>query len=117
MDLTAEREPVDSQDPRRTELALAAQPRRCYAGPALVQPGEATGKGAQGQGAVTALTEIAPGIFQVRVPVPFALRDVTCYLLRERDGWTLIDCGLHDPAAHAAWEEAISAPLGRREPS
>ena len=52
------------------------------------------------------ISEVEPGIFQVRVPVPFPLRDVNCYLLRERDGWTLIDCGLQDPAAHAAWEEA-----------
>lgn len=55
------------------------------------------------------VTEVETGIFQVRVPVPFPLRDVNCYLVREGDGWTMLDCGLHDPAAYTAWDAAWRA--------
>lgn len=53
------------------------------------------------------MNEIAEGIFQVRVPVPFPLKYVQCYLIREDDGWTLIDTGLHDLLAFEAWDAAF----------
>ncbi len=52
--------------------------------------------------------EIVEGIFQVRVPVPFPLKYVHCYLVRESDGWTMIDTGLHDAPAYRAWEAAFT---------
>ena len=53
------------------------------------------------------MNEIVGGIFQVRIPVPFPLKYVQCYLVRESDGWTLIDTGLHDKFAFEAWDAAF----------
>lgn len=52
--------------------------------------------------------EVAPGIYQVRLPLPFALNHVNCYLLRDDDGWTLLDAGLHQPNIRVAWEAALA---------
>ncbi len=38
--------------------------------------------------------EVAPGIFQVILPLPgFALKAINAYLIRGDDGWLLVDCG------------------------
>jgi glyoxylase-like metal-dependent hydrolase (beta-lactamase superfamily II) len=52
--------------------------------------------------------EVAPGIYQVRLPLPFALNHVNCYLLRDDDGWTLLDTGLDQPNVRVAWEAALN---------
>lgn len=46
-------------------------------------------------------------IYQVRVPVPFPLKYVQCYLIRESDGWTMIDTGLQYGPALEAWAHAF----------
>jgi glyoxylase-like metal-dependent hydrolase (beta-lactamase superfamily II) len=55
-----------------------------------------------------ATSEIAPGIIQVQLPLPFALRSVHCYLLRGAEGWTILDAGLHMPDGEAAWLAAFA---------
>ncbi|MFC5384760.1 MBL fold metallo-hydrolase [Aquamicrobium segne] len=41
--------------------------------------------------------EVAPGIFRLDVPVPFSgLRQINLWLLRDGDGFTMIDCGFAD---------------------
>ncbi|WP_225446388.1 MBL fold metallo-hydrolase [Paenibacillus rhizovicinus] len=44
------------------------------------------------------------GILQVRVPLPFSLKWVNSYLLRDERGYVLIDPGLHTDEAVAAWK-------------
>lgn len=51
--------------------------------------------------------EVAAGIFQVRLPLPFALNHVNCYLLRDDEGWTMLDTGLDRPEIRSAWEVAF----------
>jgi glyoxylase-like metal-dependent hydrolase (beta-lactamase superfamily II) len=55
--------------------------------------------------------EVAPGIFWVRMPLPFALDHVNLWLLRDsfdgRDGWTLIDTGISDRVIRGLWERLI----------
>src|SRR5512143_2121603 len=53
--------------------------------------------------------EVAPGIFQVRLPLPFALNHVNCYLLEDDEGWTILDTGLDQPDIRHTWEEALAA--------
>jgi glyoxylase-like metal-dependent hydrolase (beta-lactamase superfamily II) len=53
------------------------------------------------------VTEVSEGIYQVLIPVPFPLKTVNCYLIREDNGWTLLDTGLQDALAHEAWEAAL----------
>ncbi|MCL4861287.1 MAG: MBL fold metallo-hydrolase [Caldilineaceae bacterium] len=50
--------------------------------------------------------QVAEHIYQVRLPLPFRLDHVNCYALRDDDGWTLVDAGLHWPDAEAAWRAA-----------
>lgn len=53
--------------------------------------------------------EVAPNIYLVALPLPFALNSVNCYLLRDEDGWTILDTGLHTRAGEAAWRETFEA--------
>lgn len=52
---------------------------------------------------------VAEDIYQVRLPLPFRLNHVNCYLLRGSDGVTLVDTGLNWPAGVEAWERAFDA--------
>lgn len=53
--------------------------------------------------------EVAPGIFQVGLPLPFALNRVNAYLLHDQahDTWTVVDTGLHTEAGQLMWERAF----------
>jgi len=57
---------------------------------------------------------VAERIYSVRLPLPFALNHVNCYLLRDDDGWTIVDAGLNRPEIRelwqAAWRELAIAP-------
>ncbi len=53
--------------------------------------------------------EVAANIYQVRLPLPFALNHVNCYLLRDDEGWTILDTGLDRPEVRIGWENAFDA--------
>lgn len=55
--------------------------------------------------------EVAPGILWARVPLPFRLNHVNVWLIRESDGWTLIDTGTANPEARAVWDELLAGVL------
>lgn len=59
--------------------------------------------------------EVAPGLFWLRLPLPFALDHVNLWLLRDewdgRQGWTVVDCGIDNPALRAQWEQVIAHEL------
>lgn len=59
------------------------------------------------------VTDLGCGVLQVTHPLPWALDHVHCYLVRERSGATVIDCGLGTPAALAAWRRVLGE-LGQR---
>ncbi|MBD8500296.1 MBL fold metallo-hydrolase [Paenibacillus arenosi] len=48
-------------------------------------------------------------IYQIRIPLPFSLRWVNAYAMRESDHneWTIVDPGLRTPQAEAAWQEVL----------
>lgn len=48
-------------------------------------------------------TQITDDIYQVRIPLPFALNIVNCYLLRAAAGWTVVDTGLNTEPARQTW--------------
>lgn len=54
-----------------------------------------------------AATAVAEGIYQVRLPLPFALNIINCYLLRDGAGWAILDTGLNYPPAQSAWQAAF----------
>lgn len=53
--------------------------------------------------------QVSDNIYQVHVPIPFPLVSVNCYLVRDSDGWSMIDTGLHYAPAFGAWEQAFSS--------
>ncbi len=56
------------------------------------------------------LLQVAEGIYQVQIPLPFALRIVNCYLLDNGDSsWTVVDTGLNIPDDQAVWKAAFEA--------
>ncbi|MDF2961158.1 MAG: beta-lactamase [Paenibacillus sp.] len=46
-------------------------------------------------------------IYQIKVPLPFPLRWVNSYMIRGKNGFTLLDPGLHTEAAEQFWEQAL----------
>jgi len=55
------------------------------------------------------VTHITEDIVQVRIPLPYKLNIVNCYLLRGEGGWTLLDTGLNTAPARAQWHAAMAA--------
>lgn len=58
--------------------------------------------------------EIADGVMWVRMPVRLAIDHVNIWLLRDGDGWTVVDTGIFSPAAVDVWETLLSGPLAGR---
>jgi glyoxylase-like metal-dependent hydrolase (beta-lactamase superfamily II) len=61
-----------------------------------------------------AALEVAPGVFWLRMGLPFALNHINLWLLHDRlphpnqsgvwqEGWTAVDCGVDNPATREAW--------------
>lgn len=65
------------------------------------------------------LTQITQDIYQVTLPLPFALNHVHCYLLRDDAGWSVLDTGLNTSKTRAAWQTVFETlqitPAGIRQ--
>jgi glyoxylase-like metal-dependent hydrolase (beta-lactamase superfamily II) len=59
--------------------------------------------------------QLADGIHWLRMPLPFALDHINLWLLEDRDGWTVVDCGYTSEATRAAWQ-AVARVVIRRKP-
>lgn len=57
------------------------------------------------------VTEVAPGVLWMRMPLPFKPDHVNIYVLEDADGWTVIDTGLYSGRVRKAWEAALTGPL------
>jgi glyoxylase-like metal-dependent hydrolase (beta-lactamase superfamily II) len=53
-----------------------------------------------------AVAPVAESIWQVRIPLPYLLNHVYCYLLYGDDGWTIVDTGLHTEDGERTWQSA-----------
>ena len=55
--------------------------------------------------------EVAPGVWWIRMALPFALDHINLWLLADteetptgvRHGWTVVDCGVTNPGTQEAW--------------
>ena len=64
-----------------------------------------------------AVLELLPGLTWVRVPLPFVLNHVNCWLLDDSDsgtGVTLIDTGADKPKTRELWERVLAETLAGR---
>lgn len=57
------------------------------------------------------LLQVAPGVYWMRQPLPFALNHVNLWLLRGDDGWTIVDTGIAGSRGRAQWEHVFSTGL------
>src|SRR5262249_45479053 len=53
------------------------------------------------------LVDIAPGIRWLRLALPFALDHVNIYLIREGNGWAVLDTGMADLRTRTVWQEVL----------
>ena len=92
-----------------TDRALAT-PQACVTPPPLHYP---LGEQLPSSGSTV---EVAPGVFWLRMGLPFALNHINLWLLRDRlphptqagvmqEGWTAVDCGIDNPATREAWQQ------------
>ena len=56
--------------------------------------------------------EVAPGLYWLRMPLPFALNHINLWLLRDAEGWTAVDCGIGLDDTRAHWETIFAAVVG-----
>jgi glyoxylase-like metal-dependent hydrolase (beta-lactamase superfamily II) len=60
------------------------------------------------------VVEVAPGVLWLRMPLPFALDHINLWLLREGDGYALVDTGFGDAATRAGWQSHFDGTLRGR---
>ena len=59
--------------------------------------------------------EVAPGVYWLRMRLPFALDHINLWLLRDEldgvQGWTIVDCGISSDETRASWEQIFATQL------
>jgi glyoxylase-like metal-dependent hydrolase (beta-lactamase superfamily II) len=59
--------------------------------------------------------EVADGVLWVRMPLPFALKWINLWLIRDTGGWAIVDTGVALEEARGHWRSILSAVLGPGE--
>ena len=58
------------------------------------------------------LTDVAPGVQWLRMPLPFAgLNHINLWVLDDGDGWTVVDTGINTPETKQTWTDIFVGPL------
>jgi glyoxylase-like metal-dependent hydrolase (beta-lactamase superfamily II) len=57
------------------------------------------------------VTEVAAGIYWIRMPLPFALNHINLWLIADGDGWTIVDSGYNSDETRGYWENIFSSLL------
>jgi glyoxylase-like metal-dependent hydrolase (beta-lactamase superfamily II) len=57
------------------------------------------------------MIEASPGIFWLRLPLPFRLDHVNIYLIEDGDGFALIDTGIDNKVTREVWDAWFDGPL------
>ena len=52
-------------------------------------------------------TEVADGVYWIRMPMNGRLNHVNVWLLRDKDGWTVVDTGLFEKSVQDHWREVF----------
>ena len=53
------------------------------------------------------VTEVADGVFWIRLPMWGRLNSINVWLLRDYDGWTIVDTGLHNDEVQKLWQSVF----------
>ncbi|TDI64185.1 MAG: MBL fold metallo-hydrolase [Alphaproteobacteria bacterium] len=57
------------------------------------------------------ITEIVPGIFWLRMSLPFVLNHINLWLIRDHEGWSIVDTGLRADETREDWEKIFDNQL------
>ena len=60
------------------------------------------------------VTEVYPGIYWLSTPLPFRLRAINLWLLKDGDGWAIVDCGYKRDDVREQWSQVWQTKLGDR---
>ena len=52
--------------------------------------------------------KVDEGVFLLKMPIPYALDHINLWLLRDGDGWTIVDSGFYCEEAVAFWETVLT---------
>lgn len=55
--------------------------------------------------------EIAPGLWWIRMPLPFSLDHINLWAIRDGAGWALVDTGIWSTETAAAWRQLFATVL------
>lgn len=55
--------------------------------------------------------EIAPGVYWIRMPLPFALQWINLWLIEDGEGWTIVDTGVALEQSREYWRQIFEATL------
>jgi glyoxylase-like metal-dependent hydrolase (beta-lactamase superfamily II) len=58
--------------------------------------------------------DIVPGVRWLRLPLPFMLNHINVWLLRDGDGWALVDTGLYTSTTREVWKHVFENALEGR---
>jgi glyoxylase-like metal-dependent hydrolase (beta-lactamase superfamily II) len=58
--------------------------------------------------APTAPREVAPGLYWVRMPLPFPPEHINLWMIEDGQGWTIVDTGLARDDSKQVWEAAFA---------
>src|SRR6478752_6989958 len=57
------------------------------------------------------IKNVAPGIYWLRMPLPFQLNHINLWLIEETDSWTIVDTGINTDATRELWEKIFAEQL------
>ena len=57
------------------------------------------------------VTEVADGVFWIRMPMRGRLNHINVWLLRDIDGWTIVDTGIFDEKVRGHWQDVFDRHL------
>lgn len=63
------------------------------------------------------LLPVAPGVYWIRMPLPYALDHINLWALEDGPGWTLVDTGVRSATSLAVWDELFAHWPDRRPPT
>jgi glyoxylase-like metal-dependent hydrolase (beta-lactamase superfamily II) len=62
------------------------------------------------------MTQVAPGIHWIRMPLPLALDHINLWLIEDGDGWTVVDSGFGEEETCGLWRQLFAGLAGQRQP-
>ncbi len=60
------------------------------------------------------IKEVATGVYWLRMSLPFALDHINLWLLKEEEGWTIVDTGISTRQTCEVWEQVVTDFFGNK---